>query len=145
LAVFLSNVNVTRILLRAGADSSATDCNAHTPLHDAAIQGKMDVITEILKVKGVNKNAVDRNAVAIWTASSKTGFDGKMPLFNLYELCSLFIAVELHTKANNAIIAADRWASEGPENSLAGIHLSWAPLDRHSLDRPTRLVRVYAV
>jgi hypothetical protein len=61
LAVFLSNVNVTEMLLRAGADSSATDCNAHTPLHDAAIQGKMDVITEILKVKGVNKNAVDRD------------------------------------------------------------------------------------
>jgi len=60
LAALWSNANVIRILLRAGGDISARDSHGHTPLHDAAIHGDPGVIVEILKVKGVDQNALDR-------------------------------------------------------------------------------------
>jgi len=61
LAALSHNVNVVKRLLEAGAEIDAKDRKRHTALHDAALRGNVDIMLELLKVHGVEKNAVDVN------------------------------------------------------------------------------------
>ena len=123
---------MTKLLIKRGADLDPTDINGETPLHRAAIYGQ-EGVTHYLIEKGANVNAITEGGTTPlhWAARSNfrithllIGKGAELNVRNNDGETPLHWAVERHTKATGLLI--DNGADMEERDNMGNAPLHWA-------------------